>query len=105
MLRVYLFDHLVGAQEEISTDRQSERWADHRRRQFSSNPGESDVMMRNKNTGGLEVYDIANNQITGGWLPGTSHSTGSSRVSRRCGPPGESDLVLRNGNTDIAIIS
>jgi hypothetical protein len=26
--------------------------------------GESDMLLRNSNTGGLEVYDIANNQIT-----------------------------------------
>ncbi len=27
--------------------------------------GESDMLLRNSNTGGLEVYDIANNQLTG----------------------------------------
>jgi hypothetical protein len=31
---------------------------------ISGNPGESDMLMRNKNTGALEVYDIANNAIT-----------------------------------------
>ena len=28
-------------------------------------PGESDLVLRNVNTGAFEVYDIANNQITG----------------------------------------
>src|SRR5262249_60695621 len=27
--------------------------------------GESDLVLRNKNTGAFEVYDIANNQLTG----------------------------------------
>jgi hypothetical protein len=30
-----------------------------------SNPGETDMILRNIVTGGLEVYDIANNQIIG----------------------------------------
>ena len=30
-----------------------------------SGRGESDMLLRNSNTGGLEVYDIANNQLTG----------------------------------------
>jgi len=32
---------------------------------FSSSPGETDMIMRNISTGAFEVYDIANNQITG----------------------------------------
>jgi hypothetical protein len=32
---------------------------------FSSMPGETDMILRNSNTGGVEVYDISNNQITG----------------------------------------
>jgi hypothetical protein len=31
---------------------------------FSVTAAESDMLLRNSNTGGLEVYDIANNQIT-----------------------------------------
>jgi hypothetical protein len=31
---------------------------------FSSNPGESDILMRNSNTGAFEVYDICHNAIT-----------------------------------------
>jgi hypothetical protein len=30
---------------------------------FSGNPGETDLILRNSKTGGLEVYDIANNQL------------------------------------------
>jgi hypothetical protein len=32
---------------------------------FSGTPGGSDLLLRNVNTGGLEVYNIANNQIIG----------------------------------------
>ncbi len=31
---------------------------------FSGNANESDMLMRNKNTGAFEVYDITNNQLT-----------------------------------------
>jgi hypothetical protein len=31
---------------------------------FSSIPGETDMLMRNNTTGGMLVYDMANNQIT-----------------------------------------
>ena len=33
--------------------------------------GESDMLLRNSNTGGLEVYDISNNQITNAAFIGT----------------------------------
>ena len=33
--------------------------------------GESDLVLRNKNTGAFEVYDIANNQLTGAAPLGT----------------------------------
>ena len=38
---------------------------------FSSTAGETDMIMRNITTGGLEVYNIANNQITGAAFLGT----------------------------------
>ena len=38
---------------------------------FSSVPGESDLLLRNVNSGAFEVYNIANNQITGAALLGT----------------------------------
>jgi hypothetical protein len=34
-------------------------------------PGETDMILRNSNTGGIEVYDISNNQMTGAALLGT----------------------------------
>ena len=36
---------------------------------FSSN-NEGDMLLRNVNTGGLELYDISNNQITGAFFLG-----------------------------------
>jgi hypothetical protein len=66
---------------------------------FSSMPGETDLMMRNTKTGGLEVYDIANNQITGAAFIGT---VGLDWQVAGFGPvsgPGASDMVLRNVTT------
>ena len=62
-------------------------------------PGETDLMMRNTKTGGLEVYDIANNQITGAAFLGT---VGLDWQVAGFGPisaSGASDMVLRNVNT------
>jgi len=56
-------------------------------------------MMRNTKTGGLEVYDIANNQITGAAFLGT---VGLDWQVAGFGPihaAGASDLVLRNVNS------
>ena len=56
-------------------------------------------MMRNTKTGGFEVYDIANNQITGAAFIGT---VGLDWQVAGFGPvsgPGASDMVLRNVNT------
>jgi hypothetical protein len=66
---------------------------------FSSMPGETDVIMRNKNTGGLEVYDIANNQITGAAFLGTVGLDWQFAGVAPVHGPGASDLVLRNVNT------
>src|SRR5262249_30729694 len=38
---------------------------------FSNNPSETDMILRNVFTGGLEVYDISNNQLTGAAFIGT----------------------------------
>jgi hypothetical protein len=65
---------------------------------FGSN-NEGDMLLRNVNTGGLELYDIANNQITGAFFLGT---VGLDWQYAGVGPihaPGASDLVLRNVNT------
>jgi hypothetical protein len=66
---------------------------------FSSMPGDTDVIVRNTSTGGLEVYDIANNQITGAAFLGT---VGLDWQVAGFGPmhgPGTSDMVMRNVNT------
>jgi hypothetical protein len=55
--------------------------------------------LRNSNTGGLEVYDINNNQLTGAAFIG---AVGLDWQFAGIGPvhgAGESDLVLRNKNT------
>jgi len=56
-------------------------------------------MLRDANTGGLEVYDIANNQLTGAASIGT---VGLDWQFAGIGPvhgASESDLVLCNKNT------
>jgi len=66
---------------------------------FSSR-GTSDMILRNTNTGGLEVYDIDSNQITGAAFMGTVgldwQIVGSGNFSSN---PGESDLMMRNTKT------
>jgi hypothetical protein len=64
-----------------------------------STRNEGDMLLRNKNTGGLELYDISNNQITGAFFLGT---IGLDWQFAGIGPvhgTGESDLVLRNKST------
>jgi hypothetical protein len=57
------------------------------------------MLLRNSN-GGLEVYDIANNQITNAAFIGTIGSDWKfSGVGNFSGNPGETDLLLRNANT------
>jgi hypothetical protein len=62
-------------------------------------PGESDVMMRNTKTGGLEVYDVANNQITGASFLGNVGLDWQFAGVAPVHAAGASDLVLRNVNT------
>jgi hypothetical protein len=64
-----------------------------------SSLGESDMILRDSSTGGLEVYDIANNQITGAAFLGT---VGLDWQVAGFGPisgAGKSDMVLRNNST------
>ena len=56
-------------------------------------------MLRNVNTGGLEVYDINNNQLTGAASLGTVGSDWQFAGIAPIHAPGASDLVLRNVNT------
>jgi hypothetical protein len=65
-----------------------------------SGAGESDMLLRNANTGGLEVYDIANNAITNAALIGAVGLDWQfSGVGNFSGVAGETDLLLRNANT------
>jgi len=66
---------------------------------FSSNPGESDIIFRDTNTGKLFLYNINNNQMT---FVGEIGTVGSNWQFAGVAPirvPGASDLVLRNVNT------
>jgi len=61
--------------------------------------GETDLLLRNNKTGGLELYDISNNQLTGAAFIG---AVGLDWQFAGIGPvnaAGESDLVLRNVNS------
>jgi hypothetical protein len=67
---------------------------------FSSNPGESDLLLRNSNTGALRLYDIVNNTITPIQDPLTTidlqwQFAGVAPILSAT----SSDLVLRNVNT------
>jgi len=65
-----------------------------------SSLGESDTLLRDANTGGLEVYDIANNQITNAAFIGTiGFDWRFSGVGNFSGVSGETDLLLRNNTT------
>jgi len=66
---------------------------------FSSVPGESDLLLRNVNTGGLEVYDIQNSQLTGASFIGAVGLEWQFAGIAPVHAPGASDLVLRNVNT------
>jgi hypothetical protein len=57
------------------------------------------MVMRNTKTGGLEVYDIANNQITGAAFLGTVGLDWQVAGVAPVHGPGTTDLVLRNVNT------
>jgi hypothetical protein len=66
---------------------------------FSSHDS-SDMLLRNSNTGGIEVYDIANNQITNASFIGTVDLDWQfSGVGNFSGVPGETHLLLRNSKT------
>jgi hypothetical protein len=65
-----------------------------------SGRGGSDLLLRNSNTGGLEVYDIANNQITNAaFIGAVGLDWQFSGVGNFSGVAGETDLLLRNVNT------
>jgi hypothetical protein len=58
------------------------------------------MLLRNSNTGGLEVYDIANNQLTGAaFIGNVGVDWQFSGVGNFSSVPGETDLLLRNSTT------
>jgi len=61
--------------------------------------GETDLLLRNGKTGGLELYDINNNQLTGAAFIGTVGLDWQFAGIGSVHGVGESDLVLRNKNT------
>src|SRR5262249_56745047 len=67
---------------------------------FSSVPGESDLLLRNSSTNALQVYNINNNQLTG--TASIAFPVGVDWEFEGVAPvsaPGAFDLVLRNVNS------
>jgi hypothetical protein len=63
------------------------------------------MLLRNSNNGGLEVYDINSNQITGAaFLGAVGLDWQFSGVGNFSGAPGETDLLLRNNKTGGMVI-
>src|SRR5262249_24298357 len=60
---------------------------------------EGDMLLRNRSTGALELYDISNNQITAAFSLGTIGLDWQFAGVAPIHAPGASDLVLRNVNT------
>src|SRR5262249_59024460 len=58
-----------------------------------------DMLLRNSVTGGFEVYDIANNQITGASFMGMVGLDWQFSGVGNFSGLGESDMLLRNANT------
>jgi hypothetical protein len=63
---------------------------------FSGVPGETDLLLRNNKTGGLVLYDINNNQLTGAAFIGTVGLDWQFAGVASVHGGGASDLVLRN---------
>ena len=61
--------------------------------------GTSDMMLRNRNTGQFEVYDIRNNAITAASSPGTVGPDFQVAGFGAFHAAGASDMVLRNKNS------
>ena len=66
---------------------------------FSGVAGETDLLLRNATTGGLEVYDINHNQLTGAAFIGTIGLDWQYAGIAPIHAAGASDLILRNVNT------
>jgi hypothetical protein len=69
-------------------------------RDFADTPGNTDMMLRDSNTGRFEVYNISNNQITGPFFIGdVGLNWQFSGIGNFSGIPGASDMILRNTDT------
>src|SRR5207302_7401440 len=66
---------------------------------FSGVAGETDLLLRNATTGGLEVYDINHNQLTGAAFIGTIGLDWQYAGIAPIHAAGASDLILRNVNS------
>ena len=62
-------------------------------------PGESDLILRDRNTGALQIYNINNNQLIGSVSLGQVGLDWQFAGIAPIHAPGASDLVLRNVNT------
>src|SRR5439155_702516 len=63
-----------------------------------SSLGDNDMILRNVNTGGVEVYDLSNNAITGAAFMGTVGLNWQFSGVGNFSGLGESDMLLRNAN-------
>src|SRR5206468_4302913 len=66
---------------------------------FSGAPGETDMIMRNTNSGAMVIYDIASIQVTSASFIGSVGLDWQFAGVAPVHSPGASDLVLRNVNT------
>src|SRR5262245_55417440 len=71
-----------------------------------SGVGETDMMLRNANTGELQVYDIFNNEIVDSAPLGTIGLEWQFSGIGNFGSSGTSDMLLRNSNTgDLEVVN
>ena len=66
---------------------------------FSSVPGETDMIVRNTSTGGLEVYYDNNHSIGAAFMGTVGLEWQIIGVGNFSSTPGESDMVMRNTTT------
>ena len=67
---------------------------------FSTRPNETDMLMRNNNTGAFELYDISNNTITSAAPMGQVGLEWSvAGFGDFSGNANETDMLMRNNNT------
>ena len=69
-------------------------------RRFLTQANETDMLMRNRNTGAFEVYDIANNTITSaGPMGQVGMEWQVAGFGDFSGNANETDMLMRNSNT------